>query len=124
MNHKFEPLQDDEVVSVPQANQRIPILNHPLIKFGDLRKALTKVIKTHFLGVGNDSDEKLKWLGEGVDVEILKYGSPGWKKGKIRIKVSLEFCPDEPYPEEISASTKGESSEPESPLDEIRRMQG
>ncbi|WP_254567081.1 KGK domain-containing protein [Oscillatoria sp. HE19RPO] len=124
MNHKVETLKDDEVVSVPQANQRIPILNHPMIKFGDLRQALTKVIKTHFLGIGSDADEKLKWLGEGVDVEILKYGSPGWKKGKVRIKISLEFCSDEPEYEEIAARNKGESSELESPLDEIRRMQG
>lgn len=42
-----------------------------------------------------------------MDCEILKAGSQGWQKGKIRIKVTLEFIPDEPEPIE-------------SPLDDIR----
>ncbi len=122
MSSKFEPVNDDEVVSIPQANQRIPSLNHPMIKFGDLKGTLIKVIKSYFLSASSDSDEKLKWLGEGVNVEILKYGSPGWKKGKLRIKINLEFCPDEPeFPQR---SNQHETREAESPLDEIRRMQG
>lgn len=46
---------------------------------------------------------------EGKDCEILRAGSQGWQKGKIKIKinVTLEFIPDEL--EEI-----------ESPLDDIR----
>ena len=51
------------------------------------------------------------WFDEGKDCEILRIGSNGWQKGKLRIKVSLEFCPDEP-----------EISEPESPLDDLRQM--
>ena len=51
-----------------------------------------------------------KWLTEGKDCEILQVGSNGWKKGKIRLKVSLEFIPDEPEINEI-----------ESPLDDIRQ---
>jgi hypothetical protein len=50
-------------------------------------------------------------LGEGVDCEVLRIASKGWQKGKLRIKVSLEFYPDEP-----------EISEPESPLDDLRQM--
>ena len=42
-----------------------------------------------------------------MDCKILKAGSQGWQKGKTRIKVTLEFIPDEP--EKI-----------ESPLDDIR----
>ncbi|MCT7983445.1 hypothetical protein NG796_09070 [Laspinema sp. A4] len=122
MSSKFEPVNDEEVVSIPQANQRIPSLNHPMIKFGDLRGALIKVIKGYFLSASSDADEKLKWLGDGVDVEILKYGSPGWKKGKLRIKINLEFCPDEP--EHQQTLNQRETREFESPLDEIRRMQG
>jgi hypothetical protein len=48
----------------------------------------------------------------GVDCQILK-PSKNWQKGKVRIKVTLEFCPDEPEIEEIK--------EPESPLMEIQR---
>jgi hypothetical protein len=50
-------------------------------------------------------------LGEGVDCEVLRIASKGWQKGKLRIKVSLEFHPDEPA-----------ISEPESPLDDLRQM--
>ena len=32
----------------------------------------------------------------GTVCEILCPGKPGWQKGKVRIGVYLEFCPDEP----------------------------
>lgn len=53
------------------------------------------------------------WFSEGGDCEILRPGPQGWQKGKIRIKVKvdLEFCPDEP-----------ETDQTESPLDDIRQM--
>lgn len=53
------------------------------------------------------------WFSEGGECEILRPGSQGWQKGKIRIrlKATLEFCPDEP-----------ESNQEESPLDDIRQM--
>lgn len=50
-------------------------------------------------------------LEHGIDGEVLRIGAKGWQKGKWRIKVSLEFSPDEP-----------EISQPESPLDDIRQM--
>ena len=31
-----------------------------------------------------------------VDAEILEPKSGEWKKGKVRMRVILEFCPDEP----------------------------
>ena len=55
------------------------------------------------------------------DCQILKIGGKGWQKGKLKInvcispqgrnldKVCLEFCPDEQI-------------EPESPLDDIRKL--
>ncbi|MEA5554299.1 KGK domain-containing protein [Anabaena cylindrica UHCC 0172] len=57
-----------------------------------------------------------KWFDEGIPCEILKLRSGGWKKGKVKInlEISIEFCPDEPEIEEIK--------EPESPLDDLRRM--
>lgn len=52
-----------------------------------------------------------KWFTEGKNCEILKIGAKGWQKGKIRLRVILEFEPEEP-----------ETNEPESPLDDLRRM--
>jgi hypothetical protein len=51
-------------------------------------------------------------LKEGIDCEVLNLGSKGWKKGKLRFKISVEF-----YLEEEDL----EITEPESPLDDIRR---
>ena len=50
-------------------------------------------------------------FGNGLDGEVLKIGAKGWQKGKLKIRVTAEFYPDEP-----------EISEPESPLDDIRQM--
>ncbi|MDJ0735245.1 MAG: KGK domain-containing protein [Nostocaceae cyanobacterium] len=55
--------------------------------------------------------EQTKLFTEGMECEILGIDGKGWKKGKFRIKVTLEFCPDEP-----------EITESESPLDELRRQ--
>jgi hypothetical protein len=49
-------------------------------------------------------------LHEGVDCRILQAGSDGWKKGKLKISINVEFIPDEP-----------ETNQYQSPLDEIRQ---
>jgi hypothetical protein len=62
-----------------------------------------------------------QWYIQGVDCELLKPGTKGWKKGKIKINISLEFSPDEPEPEELPVHHQANNSQPESPLDDIRR---
>ena len=37
---------------------------------------------------------------QGTECEILKAGSQGWQKGKLKINVTLEFIPDEPEVEQ------------------------
>lgn len=37
-----------------------------------------------------------KWLNDGLEVEVLKVGALAWQKGKLKLKVTVEFCPDEP----------------------------
>jgi hypothetical protein len=51
------------------------------------------------------------FLGNGIPCELLKVNSSGWQKGKIKVRSSVEFYPDEP--EAIN--------EPPSPLDDIRQ---
>lgn len=53
---------------------------------------------------------------EGVEAEILEPESGKWKKGKMRMRVILEFCPDEP--EEIE---KDLSQQDNNSLDDIRQ---
>ncbi|MBD2693410.1 KGK domain-containing protein [Anabaena catenula] len=56
---------------------------------------------------------------EGMDVKILNLGSKCWKKGKLKFKLSVEFYAEE----EIEQSCeKDVITEPESPLDDLRRM--
>ena len=50
------------------------------------------------------------WFEDGENCEILKAGSQGWQKGKMKLKINLtlEFIPDEP-------------EEEKSPLDDVRQ---
>jgi hypothetical protein len=75
---------------------------------GSVQKALNEVLNSYKLHFNTSQKD---WLGDGIDCEILKIGAKGWQKGKIKIRVSVEFYPGEP-----------EITEPESPLDDIRRM--
>ncbi|BAT54541.1 hypothetical protein NOS3756_35120 [Nostoc sp. NIES-3756] len=63
-------------------------------------------------------DNRHLWFNQGIVTEVLKPNAKGWRKGKIRIKVILEFCPDEPELKETEAI----NTETESPLDDLRRM--
>ena len=111
----------DEVVSVEDSKKIL--LAHPIFKFSELKQALTHLIQTYDSNARNGwGDEKVKWFNEGTNVQVLRYGAAGWQKGRIRI--SVEFCPDEPEVQKTSIPNQPETSEPESPLDEIRRMQG
>lgn len=71
-------------------------------------------------GIGISSPANLFF--KGIDCEVLKIGTNGWQKGKLRIKVTFEFCPDEPEITETMVSNEPETSKPDSPLDDIRQM--
>lgn len=118
MSNNFEPLRSDEVVSVEDSLKIL--VNHPTFKTHELTEALITLLKNaDGIFRSGKVDEKMKWGGEGITAQVLKYGANGWQKGKVRI--SLEFCQDEP--EVQKTSNQPETSQPESPLDEIRRMQ-
>lgn len=63
-----------------------------------------------------------RWFGDGIDCEILNLGSTSWKKGKVRIKVSVEFYVEEQEDSQTIGSDALEISPPESPLDDLRQM--
>jgi KGK domain len=93
--------------------------NDKLFKMLKIQEACQSVIidiLSHDLQQGLSSQphniqiEQVSWFKNGVDCKILRAGSNGWEKGKLKLKVTLEFCPDEP-----------EVNEPESPLDDIRQ---
>ena len=73
---------------------------------------LLQAMKEHFhhIGIRGKFIDEFNIFRDGQNCEILNVGSNGWKKGKVRLKVTLEFIPDEP-----------EINELESPLDDIRQ---
>lgn len=81
--------------------------------------AIAKYVKSPLL---SKKDVEKLFNDDGVDANVLRIGSQGWKKGKIKLKIVLEFCPDEPEIEQVTQSKDLEMNQPESPLDDIRRM--
>lgn len=63
-------------------------------------------------------------LGDGGEAHCLPEAGGGWRKGKIRLRV--EFIPDEPEPEpepepeEQEATIESTPALPASPLDDLR----
>ncbi|WP_107669230.1 KGK domain-containing protein [Cyanothece sp. BG0011] len=51
------------------------------------------------------------WFHKGISCELLQPGE-NWKKGTVKIKLQLEFIPDEPEPE---------TNKNDSVLDDIRQ---
>ncbi|MEG4573806.1 KGK domain-containing protein [Microcoleus sp. N3A4] len=110
--------------------------DNAMLKVGKLKETVNQVLPENGLGQTLNqllSQQQLhihvrnayqKWFGEGIDCEILKVGAQGWKKGKMKLKlnVTIEFCPDEPEVEETPENNESETSQPESPLDDLRRQ--
>jgi hypothetical protein len=104
-------------------NDDVICLSNKLYKLEDFKRGLNDYLenqdsysasyglseKLTSSGIDINRGEALLLLTEGTDSEILKIASDGWKKGKLKIKVSVEFIPEEP-----------EIPEYQSPLDEIR----
>ena len=108
-NNYIKNLRDDDVMEID--NQ---LFKAEKIK-SSLEEAWTEKIvperfNEHIKYLGIKIRHKgINWFDDGVDCKILKAGDNGWKKGKLKVKVSVEFIPDEP-----------EIPEYKSPLDEIR----
>ena len=89
-----------------------------------LKKAFSNVFVDNNRVSGSISDElrsalgmsfDYSWFNQGVNCDILSPGYQDWQKGKIMIKVSIEFYPDKPVFEPSTVT-----SQPESSLDDIR----
>lgn len=123
MQNKFKPLNDEYQDSVLSFTKS-------MFKISELIAEVQKVWETNGLSIlrntlskrGGISGNDDEWFGQGVSCEILKPGNKSWKKGKVRINISFEFCPDEPEIEEIAQSNDVEINQASSPLDDIRQM--
>ena len=98
MSDRFESLKSGEVVSIQREAQVLS--GHRTFRSGELSDSIESYVAQAIAGW---SEDKKDWFTErGIDCEALKFGSTGWQKGRIRL--SLEFCPDEPEMPVLSAS--------------------
>ena len=110
-NDYFKNLRDDDILDQKDKLYKIGKVKAALESSfnADIPSALTNHLKNQQVQL-SVQQTNTDWFTEGVDCQVLKAGSDGWKKGKLKLKVTIEFIPDEP-----------EISEYQSPLDEIRR---
>lgn len=85
MSNRFEPLGPDDVVSVSEHL----IVNHLTFQVNEFMDEVRGALM-HYAG---SDDEQAKLTGEGSLCKVLRPGK-SWQKGKLRLR--LEFCPDEP----------------------------
>jgi hypothetical protein len=124
MSNQFDPLDPDEVVVVKENYQKI-LIGQPTFRPRELSQKAIQILSIHdeFSANTGWNRNQLPWVTEGVNAKVLRYGAKTWQEGKVRMRIVVEFCPDEPEVEEIAVLQEAESlSEPHSPLDEIRRM--
>jgi KGK domain len=89
MNDRFESLESGEVISVQ--HDTLVLSGHRTFRVGELNEAIASHLKQ---AISNWSEENNGWFTpEGLECEALRFGSKGWQKGRIRL--CLEFCPDE-----------------------------
>jgi len=122
MDEKFEPLKPDEVVSLGKdfkADKEMFYLP-PTFKAEEVHINIAKFLINH---ASQHQETRKKLFNESLDGEVLKFGADGWQKGKIRLRVTVEFCPDETEEIETSEEPKTnqvEINDPDS-LDDLRR---
>jgi hypothetical protein len=124
MTDRFEELEaesnyNEAVISFP---------NYAMLKIDEFAKKANDVLASkgiselysRFSHKGGIPTGEPGWISSGVKCEILRPGEQSWHKGKIKLKIVLEFCPDEPELSEIHASQTLNNSDENSPLDDIR----
>lgn len=101
MTDEFEVLNDkaDDLLNLVNKNDTTACWPYPIVKLSSISEILHK----YLLSALNSREI---FLNKGIPCELLKLGSSKWRKGRLKVKLVLEFYPDEP----------------ESPLDDIRQM--
>ena len=114
--NKFEALTNEgDVILVQEEEMRGYLGNCSMFKLSDIvRKVSCQFLNLKEEFWWKEDIPRRKWVIDGIKCEILKVGEGIWKKGKMRIKVVLEFCPDEPK------SSNSLLTASNSPLDDLR----
>lgn len=113
MSNNFERLEREDVVSVYSAQI---FVNNRTFTISEFIAAFMPIVKEKSAPW---TEDKEKWFGEGIDCKTLKPGAKSWRRGKVRI--SLEFEPEELEVTETPESSNSQASIASSPLDPIRQ---
>jgi hypothetical protein len=87
---------DDDVVSFRgklfKVSELREIMGHAMTQQNQLSQTLSHALRQKGLELAlTDTKE---FLNQGLSGELLKITGKGWEKGKIKMKISLEFVPD------------------------------
>ncbi|MBW4466196.1 MAG: hypothetical protein KME07_12270 [Pegethrix bostrychoides GSE-TBD4-15B] len=103
MEEKFERLKHETehqgvVLSLEPATFKVKdfISRVRAVVKGQLLNRIIEDLKSHQQGILDHHHHAALLQDEGIPCEILCPGKPDWQKGKVRIAVYLEFCPDAP----------------------------
>lgn len=81
---EFKPLPTDSVISTKEP---IPGRADSMLQCESYLKGAYRMLDFY------DENTQKIWTEEGGECEVLMVGS-AWKKGKVRIKIAIEFCED------------------------------
>ncbi len=114
MINKIETLSLDDVISFTEDEENSICISVIKSKFSISKTFEFNEFKKGILRLINLTDEFLKKFEEGIPCRVMTTRQTGWRLGKIRLKLELQFIPDELSTEEIVEDF-------DSPLDEIRK---
>lgn len=130
MSNGFEPLNfnDNDILSFGDVTYKVDKFQQAVNKsFGYLMgRTLTSELQSSGIHIQSSSrswtsEDYKNWFSNGVNFEVLNIGSKNWKKGKVKIKFSLEFYVENEIIE-TDNSNEPKISEEQAILDEIRRL--
>jgi KGK domain len=75
VSKQFHPLADGEVVSIKNT-----------CRVSELSAQIRSQVAATLAEWSNE---------QGIDGEALRFGAQGWEKGKIRLRMTIEFCPED-----------------------------
>jgi hypothetical protein len=89
MNGGFGILNEDEVLFVRAGRV---LMSNPTFKVSEFLDALAQLISEN---EDEWSEDQEGWFGDrGARCEVLRLGNQGWQRGRVRVR--LEFCPEQP----------------------------
>lgn len=97
-------IDDDDVVSM---NPQFSLIGTQVFKFSQFTEGLTRSLYSSF---NKDSAAWDNFLRYGVECEQLPASTGGWRKGKLWIRIQVEFIPDvpdEPAPDDDQTTSTG-----------------